>query len=335
MRLYVVFILCECQYLSHIVFNSFMRVSFYPQVGLWYHCPPNNTMNLGDVNADLESQPRLEDPTCWSKVTPILVGWSIISVFWQIDVRQTLSNWRALTANDLPVVHGAMGCGQKSFMLCRQLLFGFLAKGHLPRTPRQTHLSTNHKGDNEMILGAVHISLGIYLKAEEIIEKPQVGDRRWKLCDQSSPEIGSLAFKWSRLARTALQECNRKERRRRQGERDWIICCVTEKPVFKRYRTYFRLFLILCFYSWTYWNLIHWNYLTNSLAYGTRGSMPHSQGLSNNPNPKPNQPNYNYNQGSILILSSYLRLGLPKGLFPVGFPVKILKALLLTIGVLK
>ena len=31
---------------------------------------------------------------------------------------------------------------------------------------------------------------------------------------------------------------------------------------------------------------------------------------------------------SILTLSSHLRLGLPKGLFPVGEPVKILKALL-------
>ena len=33
---------------------------------------------------------------------------------------------------------------------------------------------------------------------------------------------------------------------------------------------------------------------------------------------------------SILILSSYLRLGLPKDLFPVGLPVKILKALLIS-----
>ena len=31
---------------------------------------------------------------------------------------------------------------------------------------------------------------------------------------------------------------------------------------------------------------------------------------------------------SVLILSSHLCLGLPKGLFPVGLPVKILKALL-------
>ena len=51
--------------------------------------------------------------------------------------------------------------------------------------------------------------------------------------------------------------------------------------------------------------------------------MTHSQGLSNNSYPEPNQPN-----SSILILSSHLHLGLPKGLFPVGLPVKILKALL-------
>ena len=36
----------------------------------------------------------------------------------------------------LPVVHGAMDCGQESFKVvwwCHQLLSGFLAKGHLPR----------------------------------------------------------------------------------------------------------------------------------------------------------------------------------------------------------
>ena len=62
------------------------------------------------------------------------------------------------------------------------------------------------------------------------------------------------------------------------------------------------------------------------------GSMPHSQGLSNNSYPEPNHflvlmP---ISSRSILILSSHLRLGLPKGLFPVGLPVKILKALLLS-----
>ena len=55
------------------------------------------------------------------------------------------------------------------------------------------------------------------------------------------------------------------------------------------------------------------------------GLMPHSQGLSNNPYPESNQPN----SRSILILSSHLQLGLPKGLFPVALPVKILKALLI------
>ena len=41
------------------------------------------------------------------------------------------------------------------------------------------------------------------------------------------------------------------------------------------------------------------------------GSMPHSQGLPNNPYPESNQPN----PRSILIFSSHLRLGLPKGIF--------------------
>ena len=52
------------------------------------------------------------------------------------------------------------------------------------------------------------------------------------------------------------------------------------------------------------------------------GSMLHSQGIYNNPYPAPNQPN------SVLTLSSHLRLGLPKSLFPVGVSVKIVKAIL-------
>ena len=48
-----------------------------------------------------------------------------------------------------------------------------------------------------------------------------------------------------------------------------------------------------------------------------RGPMPHSQGLSNNLYPEHNQPNSK--------ISSHLRLGLPKGIFPIGVPVKILK----------
>ena len=48
-------------------------------------------------------------------------------------------------------------------------------------------------------------------------------------------------------------------------------------------------------------------------------SVPHSQGPSNNPYPEPNEP---ISLTSILTLSSHLRLSLPKGLFPVGLPVK-------------
>ena len=63
------------------------------------------------------------------------------------------------------------------------------------------------------------------------------------------------------------------------------------------------------------------------------GSMSHSQGLSSNSYPETNQPNPSYwlipiSLGSILILSSHLRLGLPNDLFPVGLPINILKALL-------
>ena len=62
------------------------------------------------------------------------------------------------------------------------------------------------------------------------------------------------------------------------------------------------------------------------------GSMPHSQGPSNTPYPEPNQPNYPHkipiSSRSFLILSSHIRLGLPKGLFLVCLPVTVLKALL-------
>ena len=62
------------------------------------------------------------------------------------------------------------------------------------------------------------------------------------------------------------------------------------------------------------------------------GSMPHSQELSSNTYPESNQPNssywYLFKLRYIQILSSHLRLGLPKGLFPVGLPVKNLNALL-------
>ena len=52
----------------------------------------------------------------------------------------------------------------------------------------------NEKGNNEMILGAVHRSPGICFRAEENPRKPQLGDRLMKgLYDQSSPQMRSLS----------------------------------------------------------------------------------------------------------------------------------------------
>ena len=61
------------------------------------------------------------------------------------------------------------------------------------------------------------------------------------------------------------------------------------------------------------------------------GSMPHSQGLSSNPypsriNPIPRIDTYLFKVQSNIALPSTPRP--PKGLFPVGLPVKSLKALL-------
>ena len=63
---------------------------------------------------------------------------------------------REIMKRKLPAVHGAMDCGQKSFKLvwrCHQLLSGFLAIDQLIRVSRQSHLSANDKGDNEIIPG--------------------------------------------------------------------------------------------------------------------------------------------------------------------------------------
>ena len=64
-----------------------------------------------------------------------------------------------------------------------------------PLAPRVPSVA-NDKGDNEMILGAVHRSPGICLRAEEIPRKPQLGECLMKgLCDLSSPQMGSLSSK--------------------------------------------------------------------------------------------------------------------------------------------
>ena len=47
----------------------------------------------------------------------------------------------------------------------------------LAQVSHQSHWSAKDNGDNEMILGTVHRSPGIYLTAEETPGKPQLGLR--------------------------------------------------------------------------------------------------------------------------------------------------------------
>ena len=63
-------------------------------------------------------------------------------------------------------------------------------------------------------------SPGICFSAEENSGKPQLGDRRRRLCNQTSPQIVSLNSKWGLWNRTARQECKRKERRKGRGRVD-------------------------------------------------------------------------------------------------------------------
>ena len=56
--------------------------------------------------------------------------------------------------------------------------------------------------------------------------------------------------------------------------------------------------------------------------------MTYSQGISNNPYPNQSFVLIPTSLRPVQILFSQLRLGLPKGNFPIGLPVKILKKLL-------
>ena len=74
-------------------------------------------------------------------------------------VQVFIINLGNVTKAFIPVVHGVMACGQKSFKLvwrCHQLLSGFLAKYHLPRVSRLSRRSL-----------MIRVFNGICLTAEE------------------------------------------------------------------------------------------------------------------------------------------------------------------------
>ena len=67
----------------------------------------------------------------------------------------------------LPLVHGVMGCGQKSFKLvwrCHQLLSGFLIKGHSARVLRRSRMSANDRMIMRWYRGLCTDLLGFTLK---------------------------------------------------------------------------------------------------------------------------------------------------------------------------
>ena len=67
-----------------------------------------------------------------------------------------------------------------------------------PLAPSVTSVTSvaNYTDDNEIVLRAVHRPPDICLTAEENPGKPHLGDCLMKgLCDQSSPQMGSLSSK--------------------------------------------------------------------------------------------------------------------------------------------
>ena len=100
---------------------------------------------------------------------------------------------------------------------CNQFLSGFLSSGRLPQVSRQSHLLANDKCDMRWygMLCTDPLEFTLYLKKKH--RKPQLGDRRWRLFDQSSTQMRSLISKLGRYDRRARQERRRKERKKGRG----------------------------------------------------------------------------------------------------------------------
>ena len=106
--------------------------------------------------------------------------------------RKGRSKGRVVTQYIQPAVHDAIGYRQKSFMLVwqyRPLMSRFLVKDHLPWVSRQIRLS-DYRG-NEVSSSSVKNLLTFKLQLTKH-RKTSV----WRLCYQTSPQMGYLVSKW-------------------------------------------------------------------------------------------------------------------------------------------
>ena len=94
------------------------------------------------------------------------------------------------------VVHGAMSCGQKKLSVSVAVPPAPVqVPSQRPLAPSVASVTSvaNDKGDNEIISGGC-AQMSWYLPYSR--GKPQLGDHLMKgLCDQSSPQMGSLSSK--------------------------------------------------------------------------------------------------------------------------------------------
>ena len=140
---------------------------------------------------------HIYDKICvWIYIYGILSKSSRTSYFFKIYLRWDFCEYIR------PVVHGAMGCGQKRFNLvwwCHQLLSGFLAKVHLPRVSRQSSRSLMIRLIMKWSWGLCTDLLAFDLQLRKTPGKAELGDRLMKgMCDQSLPLMGPFSSKWGR-----------------------------------------------------------------------------------------------------------------------------------------
>ena len=100
-------------------------------------------------------------------------------------------------SNELYIINSRTCCQWSHEQRPKKLLVSEAVPPAPVRVPSQRPLAqsvasvtsvANDKGDDKMILGAVHRSPGIFLTTEENPRKPRLGVRLMKgLCDESSP----------------------------------------------------------------------------------------------------------------------------------------------------